>query len=257
MSVCGKDWHAEEIYGKMINSKWTYPVFTLEEFKKSNRKTGCFDVKCLKCGGVFKLRFDKNFYVRNGKASYFRCPVCFPFNSSRKTSGDEIELFEYVKGIFSAEDVLRGDRTTIYPYELDIHPAGEHFDFAIEYNGAYWHSIELNGNINRVLDKVKICEERGIKLIVLWEDDYLNDKEFYKKFIFDYVFNTAAVVDKLTNNGTRKNLELDRSVFNKCFSVPGYMLVGETQPTTMIRTRPGSSQKWTCPDAGKLIYEKT
>lgn len=240
----------------MLGSELTRPLFTLEDFRNADRRTHCFDVKCIKCKGVFKLHFDQNFYARNNKMSYFRCPVCFPFNSSRKVSSEEIELFGYVKNILGTDDIKRGDRVSIYPYELDIHPAKNYSDFAIEYNGAYWHSIELNNDINRVLDKVKACEDHGIKLIVIWEDDYLKDKEYYRKFIYDYIFNAAGLIDKLTDCGLRKRVELDRSIFNKCFQMPGYELIAETPPAVIERKRPDASQKWTCPDAGKLIYRK-
>ena len=69
-SVQGKinyDRHASKIYERMLNSEWIRPLFTLEDFRNADRRTHCFDVKCSKCGGIFSLPFNLNFYARTGK----------------------------------------------------------------------------------------------------------------------------------------------------------------------------------------------
>lgn len=62
-------------------------------------------------------------------------------------------------------------RTLISPKEIDIY-LPEH-RLAIEVNGSYWHS-QLSGRKTRNyhLDKTLACQERGIRLIHIWEHDW-------------------------------------------------------------------------------------
>lgn len=66
-------------------------------------------------------------------------------------------------------------RTIIAPYELDIYIP--EFEIAIEYNGLFWHS-EANGkDAGYHLMKTKMCEEKGVRLIHLMEDEWRDQTE--------------------------------------------------------------------------------
>jgi len=85
------------------------------------------------------------------------------------------------------------DRKQIKPYELDFYFSEK--NIAIEFNGVYWHmKPELfekdhkirNGKIAQdIWDhddmKKKMCEEKGIELITIWEDEWEESKEEIKK----------------------------------------------------------------------------
>jgi len=54
---------------------------------------------------------------------------------------------------------------------------------AIEFNGLFWHS-ELNGkNSNYHLNKTLECQEKGIQLIHIFEDEWIEKREIIKSII--------------------------------------------------------------------------
>lgn len=76
--------------------------------------------------------------------------------------------------------IVTNDRKMISPYELDIYLPEE--KIAIEYCGLYWHSeVFKNKNYHKI--KYNLCEKKGIRLIQIFEDEWLTKKEFIKKSI--------------------------------------------------------------------------
>jgi very-short-patch-repair endonuclease len=53
---------------------------------------------------------------------------------------------------------------------------------AFEYNGIYWHSSEFKDKDYHI-QKTLACEKRGIRLIHIWEDDWVNKQELMKRKI--------------------------------------------------------------------------
>jgi very-short-patch-repair endonuclease len=88
-------------------------------------------------------------------------------------SRPEIEIASIIENYgFTA---IYNDRTIIPPYELDIYiPA---LKLAIEYNGIYWHSERAGKSKSYHLNKTKMCEAKGIKLLHIFEDEWSNKKE--------------------------------------------------------------------------------
>ena len=93
------------------------------------------------------------------------------------TSNGENELYKFVKSFINCE---KGNRQIIKPKELDIYIPSK--KVAIEFDGLYYHS-ELFNDKNYHLDKTKMCEEKGIRLIHIFEDEWLNKKEICKSII--------------------------------------------------------------------------
>lgn len=99
------------------------------------------------------------------------CPKCVQMFSK-----DEVEIFEYVKNILgNNEVVLNHDRNTLEGKELDIYIPSK--KLAIEYNGLYWHTINVVKKQSYHLNKLELCEQRGIKLIQVFEDEYIEHKD--------------------------------------------------------------------------------
>ena len=59
--------------------------------------------------------------------------------------------------------------------EIDIYISS--LRLGIEYNGLHWHSERLGKDKNYHLDKLNKCNEQGIKLIQIFEDEWLNHRE--------------------------------------------------------------------------------
>ena len=105
----------------------------------------------------------------NWNHSGSRCPKCKDWGSSEQ----EKSLIEFVKslGLYFIEH----DRNLIAPYELDIVIPDK--KIAIEYCGLYWHS-EIAGKTKKYhIDKLKLCEAKGYRLITIFEDELIFNKD--------------------------------------------------------------------------------
>lgn len=99
------------------------------------------------------------------------CPMC-----GNQISKAENEIFELVQTFCS--DVIHNERGMIKPYELDIYVPSKRI--GIEYNGLRWHSEEFNKDKNYHLKKLELCNSKGIKLIQVFEDEWVENKELVK-----------------------------------------------------------------------------
>ena len=91
----------------------------------------------------------------------------------------ETELLEFIQS-FDIE-CFSGVRTIISPYELDIYIP--EYNIAIEYNGLYWHSEAAGKPDNYHLNKTELCEEKGIRLIHIFEDEWRDQQQKCKDTI--------------------------------------------------------------------------
>lgn len=66
-------------------------------------------------------------------------------------------------------DIVENDRTIISPKELDVYIPEK--GIAIEFNGLYWHSEKYRDK-HEHYDKWKLCKDKGVSLIQIWEDDW-------------------------------------------------------------------------------------
>lgn len=111
-----------------------------------------------------------------------------------QVSNGEKELIEYVKELYP--NVSERNRN-ILPSgaELDLYIPDK--KVALEYNGLFWHSngvFKLRGselspketvNLTRLIhfNKSKECKDSNIRLIHIWEDDWLYNREVVKRYI--------------------------------------------------------------------------
>lgn len=135
----------------------------------------------------------------SNKKIWWRCKKGHVFNTpphkrlrSRNTSGclecyiaitvseTEQEIYEYVSSLgYVAE---QGNRSMIRQ-ELDIYIPEK--KIAIEYNGVYWHSQVAGKHKNYHYNKWLACKNKGIRLIQIWEDDYIKNPELVRKHLKD------------------------------------------------------------------------
>lgn len=99
------------------------------------------------------------------------CPVCANLYSSK-----ENEIYDFLATELGEENVIQHDRIILGGRkELDIYVPS--LKLAIEYNGLYWHSEATGKDKWYHYEKMKACEAKGIRLIEIFEDEYLNHKD--------------------------------------------------------------------------------
>ncbi len=100
----------------------------------------------------------------------------------KRQSNGEREIIQYIKEILPKIKIYKNYRRLIHPKELDIYIPSK--KFAIEFNGIYFHSM-IVGKKDKTyhLDKMKKCKERGVKLIQIWDVEWINKKDIIKSVI--------------------------------------------------------------------------
>ena len=109
------------------------------------------------------------------------CPLCKNRkigNVLRDTVEDFIEKSNELNEITNCLKVLlpqQRNREILRNREIDIYiPL---LKLGIEYNGLHWHSERLGKGKNYHLDKLNKCNEQGIRLIQIFEDEWINHRE--------------------------------------------------------------------------------
>ena len=169
----------ERSYNFILNSDYAKPCFTLEEYLSCNVRDE-LEFECKRCGTHYKAIWD------NGVCN--RCPKCYP---NLGTSKPEIDIYDFIKSKlpkgYSVMHKESLNRSLIYPHELDIlaNDNNDRIILAIEYDGLFYHSFESGKGINYHLEKTKACEEKGIKLIHIFENEWLAKENIVKSRILD------------------------------------------------------------------------
>ena len=145
---------------------------------------GHYEMHCPHCDNDFILRNTYYFYNRN-KINHEICTLCNPPHKGYSIA--EKELLDYVSSIYSGT-IVENDRSIIAPYELDVYLPDLHL--AIEFNGLYWHSDEMKPN-NYHRMKSDLCKEKGVHLIHVFEDDWVNKQSIIKSVISNFVNNSV------------------------------------------------------------------
>jgi len=102
------------------------------------------------------------------------CILCNPI--SENSSIKENELRNFINNelnIYTNKIKINGKEIDIY---IPSHKIG------IEFNGLYWHS-DLHKDSNYHFNKTKDCEEQGIQLLHVFEDEWIFRKEIVKSII--------------------------------------------------------------------------
>jgi len=96
------------------------------------------------------------------------------------TSKAEQEIIDWLSSL-DGITVIRNSKP-IYPFELDVYLP--EYNLAIEYNGLYWHSdVHERMDIHYHLRKTQLCEEQGIRLIHIFEDEWRDQQQKCKDTI--------------------------------------------------------------------------
>ncbi|MFA5068070.1 MAG: hypothetical protein WC466_08580, partial [Candidatus Izemoplasmatales bacterium] len=139
-----------------------------------------YDFKCLKCNTTF-----------SGTFSNHRPPVCRTCYPMYKNNNIHIEIREFLK---SNEVKLKDNyRQLISPQEVDFFLY--EYNIAIEIDGNYWHS-EIGGEKDRTyhINKTFNCLQKKVKLIHIFEDEWIFKKDIVKSRILNIINKTNNVI---------------------------------------------------------------
>ena len=126
------------------------------------------------------------------------CTIC----NNGVSSGLEIQLSNFIKENYNGK-IIENDRVLIKK-ELDIYLP--ELNLAFEFNGLHWHN-ELNKPNSYHKIKSDMCDEKGIQLIHIWEDDWLYNQNIIKSMIINKlnktpnkIFGRKTEIREITDN---------------------------------------------------------
>lgn len=165
----------ENFYNLLIHSdrlkNLVKPLFSLKEYINKNmyKKYSKYKFQCVKCDNVFEDHLD------NGKIP--RCLNCYPICVSKY----ENEIYDWLCNL-NILNIQKRNRGIIKPLELDIYLPD--FKLAIEFNGLWSHS-EIGGgkDKNYHLNKTNLCKGKGIELLHIFEDEWIEKQDIVKSII--------------------------------------------------------------------------
>lgn len=175
------------------------------------------------------LESPENVLWKSGKNVWWECSFCknkwetSPHNRSRfpeklgckqcnlhKQNKNEIAIFDLMKKYVDSDT-----RTEAYGMlgrqSLDV--LSDKFNFAIEFNGMYWHSRAIKNRDDPLYHQRKIleCKRTGINLTMVWSDDWEINKSLIQKRIKNFVcpideitFSSPTSLEKISLTLTEK-----------------------------------------------------
>lgn len=137
---------------------------------------GWYKAKIINDNDIIKIS-DQRTYIKN-----YAIPLIEKYSqdSLAQSSVGEKQVLDYVKSIFNSE-IIENDRKAIKPYELDIYIPSK--NVAIEFDGTYWHSFNAGAPKDYHLMKTRMCEEKGIRLIHIFEYEWEHKQDICKSII--------------------------------------------------------------------------
>jgi len=158
-----------EIYANIIKNTINIKNITFTEklFLYKHKLTSKPKCKFKNCNNETEYSYSGNTYV------YY----CNKHKHYYAISIKEHELFNFIKSIYDKEIILSYRKLK---YELDIYIPN--LNLAFEFNGIYWHS-DLYKDKYYHNNKWKKCNDKGIQLITIWEDNWNYKQDIIKSMI--------------------------------------------------------------------------
>ena len=128
-------------------------------------------LKCNNCNGEYDI--DRSLLFYRFKNDINPCTLCNPVSELKSIKEKELTDFLLSLGL----NLIQGDRDILNGKEIDI--LIPDFNIGIEFNGLYWHCekyVDKDYHIN----KTNVCESKGIHLIHIFEDEWVNNKDIVK-----------------------------------------------------------------------------
>lgn len=158
-----------EVIGDYINNKTKIEIFCKEAYKDGTEH------------GSFFARPD-------GLIQGHGCPKC-----TVNKSYAENELMAFIQDKYKGP-VIGGYRGFDGQKEIDIYLPDK--KIGIEYNGLLWHSTKYN-KCNSMLNKLNIVENCGIRLINIFEDEWLWKREICESRILNIIGKSEKIYARM------------------------------------------------------------
>jgi len=134
-------------------------------------------LKCKRKGHEFEIKSD--IYYSRKMSNVNPCTICNPIGDKSPRSIVEMEILhelsKYTNCISSYRELGK---------EIDIFLPDE--KIGIEFNGLYWHCDNFKDKKYHSM-KSKLCEENGIELIHIWEDEWRYKKDIVLSLILNRI----------------------------------------------------------------------
>ncbi len=164
-------------------------IYVYNKIKKIGLKliditsTSSYKILCNTCDNNFEIH--KNMLNDRISNKNTICTICNPIRSA---SNYQNLLQEYISEIYTG-NIIRNTRSIIKG-ELDIYLPD--LKIAFEFNGSYWHSDIFKSNTYH-FDKTNKCFDKGVQLIHIWEDQWLNKNDILKSKISNILDNNIKI----------------------------------------------------------------
>ncbi len=165
-------------------------------------------LNCNVCNKDYSLTREL-FILRNSK-NRETCLHCNPLY--KKDSYGENEIETYIKSLINC-DIIINNRSILGGKELDVYIPSR--NLAIEFNGLYWHNelfVEYKYHLNKTIE----CEKQGIKLIHIFEDEWLYKQDIVKSRLKNIlglttnkVFGRKCVIKEVSINDNKAFLDIN------------------------------------------------
>lgn len=129
--------------------------------------------KCLLCNETFDAKANIFLYRQR-----LFCPHCHPAAGS---SYLEREMADFIKSLPDVGEVITNTRNVIGPKELDVWLPSH--NVAVEFNGKYWHSDQMQPDRKYHSRKSNHCMMRGIRLLHVFENEWRDQRDIVESMI--------------------------------------------------------------------------
>jgi len=195
-------------YALLTENEFNERVSTLEEsfvvqttyddyFSRQKQK---LELVCKKCN---KGNFKTLMALERGS----RCRYCFPIpkNSLQQEEIKDFLLENNIEFEYNTQKIIN-------PKELDFYFPEN--NFAIEYNGLYWHTEEyLSKSAHR--QKTDLCSEKNIQLFHVFSDEWKNKQEIIKSMLLHRLHKSPNKIYARRCIIKEVSVEERRNFFNK------------------------------------------
>ena len=184
---CGSIKQKESRKKTLIEHRKEYPQWFIDELAHEEDKNRAKN-KTLLTGDIVDficpIHGVYSQYVHNHINTSTGTPLCGCPACGNRASMYEKEIYEYVNTF--CKDALERDRSTVKSettnryMELDVYIPEKRI--GIEYNGSFWHREDGKGR-DYHLNKYLLCEKNNIRLISIFDKDWMENKEKIKSFL--------------------------------------------------------------------------